>query len=389
MLRRLTILIACFSTAFMAYGIRYTFSMLLPEMMSELSLTNAQAGLIYTSFLTLYTLTSVFVGFLIDVKGIKKVVLAFLPLLGIGTGLMSITFSDWSGAIFFGIAGIGASVCWTPLVVWVQKGYPSKRGSFLGVLQLGCNMGFGVLGFTIPLMTSYIGWRGCWAILGVISIAWLLPLVAIAREPIVERTSRRSLLEHVKGFKVVLRDKPFWLGGLSYMLASFAIMIPMTFAKAYANLELNAGPAEATALFSVMGFIGIVGALAIPILSDKVGRRPSIVMCNSIMALGLAGSAIAASSFMDIALWSAVIGVSYGAVWPLYAALIKDIYGWSVVGSITGLWTLLCGIGLLLSPPIGGFIADVFSSYKPTYIMGCIIALISIALAITTKTKKV
>ncbi|MHC1627459.1 MAG: MFS transporter, partial [Candidatus Nezhaarchaeales archaeon] len=214
MQRRFMILIACFSIAFMAYGVRYTFSMLLPEMMSELNLTNAQAGLIYTSFLTLYTLTSVFIGFLIDVKGIKKVVLAFLPLLGIGTGLMSITFSDWSGAIFFGIAGIGASVCWTPLVVWVQKAYPSRRGSFLGVLQLGCNMGFGVLGLAIPLIIPYIGWRGCWAILGVISIAWLLPLVAIAREPIVEQPSRRSLLEHVKGFKVVLRDKPFWLGGL-------------------------------------------------------------------------------------------------------------------------------------------------------------------------------
>ncbi|RLF06914.1 MAG: hypothetical protein DRJ60_03820, partial [Thermoprotei archaeon] len=105
MRRRFIILTACFSIAFMAYGVRYTFSMLLPEMMSELNLTNAQAGLIYTSFLTLYTLTSVFVGFLIDVKGIKKIVLTFLPLFGIGTGLMSITFSDWSGAIFFGIAG--------------------------------------------------------------------------------------------------------------------------------------------------------------------------------------------------------------------------------------------------------------------------------------------
>ncbi|RLF05870.1 MAG: hypothetical protein DRJ60_05075 [Thermoprotei archaeon] len=249
-------------------------------------------------------------------------------------------------------------------------------------------MGFGILGLTIPLIISYIGWRGCWALLGIISIVWLLPLAAIAHEPIIESTSTKSLLKHIKGFKIVLKDKPFWLGGLSYMLASFAIMIPMTFAKAYANLELGISAAAATALFSIMGFIGIIGALAIPILSDKIGRRPSLIVCNSIMALGLIGSALRASSFMDIALWSAIIGISYGAVWPLYAALIKDLYGWSVVGSITGLWTLLCGIGLLLSPPIGGFIADIFGSYRPTYIMGCIITLISIALAITTKMKK-
>jgi len=62
------------------------------------------------------------------------------------------------------------------------------------------------------------------------------------------------------------------------------------------------------------------------------------------MALGLIGSALMARSYMDITMWSAIIGISYGAMLPLYAAFIKDLYGWDVVGSVTGLWTLLCGI---------------------------------------------
>ncbi len=381
------VLTTCFSIAFMAYGIRYAFGMLMPEMMKELGLTNTQAGLIYTSFLTLYTITSVLVGFLVDVKGVKRTLLAFLPLLGVGTSLMSIMSSQWMGILFFGLAGIGASVCWTPLVVWVQKAYPSRRGASLGVLQLGPNTGFGVLGLLMPLIMLYNGWRGCWLILGLLSLIWLIPLSLVTPEPSPAMTSRRGFKDHVKGLTMVLRDKAFWLGGLSYMLASFAIMIPMTFTKAYANLELHMDPTIATALFSIIGFVGIIGALAIPFLSDKAGRRWSITLCNLIMALGLVGSALMARSYMDVAMWSAIIGTSYGAIWPLYAALVKDLYGWSVVGSITGLWTLLCGIGLLLSPPLGGYVADTFGSYKPTYIMGCLIALISIALIATIRPK--
>ncbi|MCS7139627.1 MAG: MFS transporter [Candidatus Nezhaarchaeota archaeon] len=385
MRRESMVLAASFSTAFMAYGVRYTFSMLLPEMMGELNLTNTQAGLMYTSFLTLYTVASVLVGFLVDVEGVKRTMLKFLPLFGLGTGLMSLTFSDWSGAIFFGIAGLGASACWTPLIVWVQKAYQFRRGLFLGVLQVGCNMGFGVLGVLIPLMLPHLGWRGCWAMLGVLSMAWLMPLIVMAHEPIIESTRERSLLKHVKGFKALLRSRQFWFGGSSYMLAAFAIMVPMTFTKAYANLELNVSSEAATALFTVIGFVGIAGSLLLPPLSDKLGRRSSILMCNSIMAIGLLGSMITIPSFTHIALWSAIIGLSYGAIWPLYAALIKDLYTWSVVGSIMGSWTMMCGIGLLLSPAVGGLITDVFSSYKPTYFMAFTTALASMVLTLPIK----
>ncbi|MEM4653746.1 MAG: MFS transporter, partial [Candidatus Nezhaarchaeales archaeon] len=82
--------------------------------------------------------------------------------------------------------------------------------------------------------------------------------------------------------------------------------------------------------------------------------------------------------------WNTMAGISYGAVWPLYAALIKDLYDWSIIGSVTGLWTLMCGIGLLSSPLVGGLIIDAFNSYRPAYIVGGIMALVSTVLAFLT-----
>ena len=373
----LIVLSACFSIAFMAYGIRYTFGMVLPEMMHDLNLTNAQAALIYTTFLTTYTILSVFIGFLIDSVGIKRTVLAFLPFFGIGTALMSLVFSQLSGILFFAVAGLGASVCWVPIVVWVQKAYPSKRGWSLGVLQIGVNSGFSTLGLVIPLMMPYLGWRGIWVLLGGLVFIWLLPLTAIAKEPAVNPPSHKTIPEQMKESSEVLRDVRFWLGGISYALGAFAIMVPMTFSKAYANLELGLDPAEATAIFSIIGFTGMFGALSISIISDKIGRKLSIIIANFALAAGLIGSAFFASSFAEIAAWSVIVGVGYSTIWPLYAALVKDLYGWSVAGSITGLWTLLCGIGLLLSPYVCGTLIDYAGSYKPAYLLGSVIAIIA------------
>ena len=374
------VLAACFSGAFMAYGIRYTFGMVLPEMMRDLNLTNAQAALIYTAFLTTYTISSVFVGFLIDSVGIKRTVLSFLPFFGIGTALMSLISSQLWGILFFAVAGVGASVGWVPLVVWVQKTYPSKRGWSLGILQIGVNSGFSTLGLVTPLMLPYLGWRGIWALLGCLALLWLLPLTAIAKEPAANPPSHKTISLQMKESGGILRDIRFWLGGVSYALGAFAIMVPMTFSKAYANLELGLNPAEATSIFSIIGFTGIFSALSISIVSDRIGRKLSIIICNSVVAAGLIGSAFFSRSFVEIALWSVIVGVGYSTIWPLYAALVKDLYSWNVAGSITGLWTLLCGVGLLISPSVCGILIDYAGSYKPAYLLGSVVAIIALLL---------
>jgi len=74
--------------------------------------------------------------------------------------------------------------------------------------------------------------------------------------------------------------------------------------------------------------------------------------------LGLLGSTVLACqhNYFSMALCGAVIGIGYGAVWPLYAAPVKDAYGWD-----HGLHNW----------PMG---------YKPAYMVGFATALVSTAL---------
>jgi MFS family permease len=152
------------------------------------------------------------------------------------------------------------------------------------------------------------------------------------------------------------------------------MQVPMTFSKAYATVELGLKAAEATAIFSIIGFTAIFGAFFISMLSDKVGRKFSITVSNLALAVGFVGSVFFSASFTEIALWSVIIGLGRSIV-PLYAALVKDLYSWDVAGSISGLWTLLGGVGLLLSPYVCGILIDHTGSYKPAYLLGTVMAI--------------
>ncbi len=367
------------SIAFMAYGIRYAYGIVAPEMATSLGINEAQVGLVYSSFLGVYTATSLLVGFLVDVKDLRRVVLLFLPLFALGTGLMGLVGNLPEAALAFGIAGAGASVGWTPLVVWVQRAYPTRRGIYLGLLQIGCNLGFGTLGLLLPFIVGNLGWRAAWELLGLAAAAWLIPITAMAGGATLPERRDPSLSRYLDDMASALRERAFWQGGLSYMLASYAIMTPLAFSASYA-VSMGASDAEGGALFTLIGLVGIAGALGLPSLSDRVGRPRALTINNAIMALGLAGSALA-GSYWALAAWTSLIGISYGGVWVLYAALARDLYGGEVAGGVMGAWTLLAGIGLLLSPPLGGLLVDASRGYGLAYLVAAAAAALSLVFA--------
>ena len=64
--RLIGIIIAGFSTIFVAFAIRYSYGLLLPEMLSGLSISKTEAGIIYSSYFLTYTLFSPLLGLLVD-----------------------------------------------------------------------------------------------------------------------------------------------------------------------------------------------------------------------------------------------------------------------------------------------------------------------------------
>ena len=172
------------------------------------------------------------------------------------------------------------------------------------------------------------------------------------------------------------RNRNFWLIGLSYLLIAFSILIPFAFLPTYATQELLIPYTSATRLIAVIAVAGVCGKLVLSHLSDFVGRVRIMKLCGAFVAAGGLGMVYAQESSM-LAVSAAVLGIGYGATWPVYAASARDFFPQEYSGSIVGLWTVCLGIGSTLSPIITGWTIDVTGRYGWAFILVTISAAMS------------
>ena len=384
--RVIAIVIAGFSTVFVAFGIRYSYGLLLPEMLSHLAISKTGAGVIFSSYFLTYTLCSPVLGLLVDRSDARTILTVFVALLGAGAYLMSGSNSVAQASVFFALAGIGHSACWAPVVTVVLRWVSEKRrGIALAIVDLGSATSIAFWSVMIPWIIRAYSWRTVWVSLGLSAfLAAGMNFFLIKSRPPSDPGPRGSVGEPraqmpIKAaYKAIFRDKKFYLIGFSYLLISFSILIPFTFLTAYATQELAIPFPSAAGLVAVIGVAGAIGKLILAHASDIVGRLKVMMLCGVLAAFGGLGLAYA-QGLMVLTFFTAVFGVGYGTIWPVYAASARDLFSKEYSGSIVGLWTLFHGLGSMLAPVFAGWTIDVAG----TYVWAFILTVISAALSLT------
>jgi MFS family permease len=361
-----------FLTVFTTYSTRLSYGILMPEMIGAFQIGKAEAGAIASSFYAAYTILGPLVGFLADRVSARKLIALFCLLQGVGTLLMGAPSSLWQACLFFGIVGAGSSAMWTPVVTLVQRWFGvRRRGAVLGLLAVSYALGYGIMGLLLPLLVEDYGWRACWILLSLLSFA-MVPLNAFCL-----RTAPRDLNLRPWGedpspaagagpenpprnvpYGDLLRLRNLWMGGLAYFFTGFTAYVVNVFVVTYANLELGFPFSRSASLASFIAFSGIPGALVIPGLSDYLGRRKCLVLLNLGFSAVILLFVWAGNSWPALAAAACLYGVIYTSIWPMYAAAGADFFPPGTTGSVLGFWTIFFGIGLILAPTVGGWIAD-------------------------------
>ncbi|MFC1845881.1 MFS transporter [Chloroflexota bacterium] len=385
--RAISIIVAGFLTLFMGFAIRYSYGMLLPEMLPSLEITKIEAGVIFSSYFIAYTVFSPVLGFLSDRYSIRTILTICVTLLGIGTFLMAFSWSVFTASAFFTLAGIGHAAGWVPVVTLIQRWVSDKRrATALSIADLGSATGIIVWSSIMPLIVPIYGWRGGWMSLGVMALLVAMANFILVRNYPPEKTDTpqpvtvKPVHEPVSSaYKRIVTDMKFWLVGLSYLCIGFVVLIPFTFLSTYAVQELHFSYDIATRLITFLACGGVVGKIVLGPLSDKLGRIKIMILCGIFMALGSIGMVY----FREYFALSAVIivfGLGYGAVWPLYAACARDFFPKKIAGSVIGLWTLIMGIGSISSPIITGWTIDATGGYTWAFILAVTVSMLSFLL---------
>ncbi len=380
---------ASFITLFINYSVRIgAYPILLPEMIRDLHLTNAQAGLIKSAFAITYLVFAPVMGWLTDRIGGRKVISFFCIVLGGGAFLMGKAESLLASVVFFGIVGIGAAAMWVPAATLIQKWFGTKkRGLALGILNASAGAGFGLMGLLLPAIVSKYNWRFGWFILGIAGVSLVLLDGLLLRDrpenlglsPLggkLGETGEKGFPGRA-GYLQILQQPQFWIIGLSYALVAYACYALIDFIVAYGKMELNIPYGVASLFVTVAAFTGIPGGIFIMILSGHTGTKKSLGLIYTMVALSILFIIFSGNNVPLLILGAAWFGVLYGGIFPLVAACARDHFPKEITGTVLGLLTIFYGLGAMASPIVTGHLADVTGTFRWSFGLGACLSLLA------------
>jgi sugar phosphate permease len=255
----------------------------------------------------------------------------------------------------------------------------AKRGNNMGVMQ---NFGSNMLGsFAAPLIlvavaTSY-NWRGAFYLAGVPGLIMALLIAKYVRQPPAAPTpsmpatqAAAPLAEARVGYGAMLQHRNMWLCMVMAIFMVAWMVLGWAFLPLFYTKVRLISKVQMSYLMSVLGLSAAFFSFVVPALSDRLGRRPIIVIFNLIgLLVPLAALYFQGSLLMLGAL--IFIGWSASGSFPLFMGTVPSEtiparYVATSLGMVVGLGEILGGVG---APAIAGRAADRYGLQAPLMIM--------------------
>ncbi|MHB8970377.1 MAG: MFS transporter [Pirellulaceae bacterium] len=184
----------------------------------------------------------------------------------------------------------------------------------------------------------------------------------------------------------MLRTNQFYL--LWFMYACGAGAGLMIISKLATIVDKQAGMTLGYVLVISMAIGNGSGRIVAGMVSDRLGRKPTIVGCLLIQAvlmivLTLATKGSALATVPVLAVVSALIGANYGANLALYPSVTKDYYGLKNFGVNYGLVFTAWGVGGFVLPLLAGRLYDKYHSFQASeYVAASLLVVAAIVAAL-------
>ncbi len=384
-----------FVNLFVNYSVRLGYGVVLPEMIRTLDFGRADAGTIYNAYLFTYIAVAPLTGYLTDRLGARRVISVCLLVLGIAVVLMGTVRSLGSASLFFGLAGLGATGLWAPVITLVQRWFAfHRRGLALGILSAGYGLGFATMGIVVPLIVESSSWHYAWFILGAMALGMAIANAIFLRsdpqnvglapwgqkKDVSDQVESSAAADHKMSLRQVFRNRRFWLIGLSYFAIAYSLYGITTFMVDYAKNQLGLPLEKASLLATIHGIGQVAGVLTVMPLSDYLGRKTTILISNAIIAAALAGILVAGNSWIMLCVCVGVLAIFYGVTFPIYGACAGDYFPKGSMGTVIGAWTPFYGAGAILTHWITGTLRDSTGIYNHSFAISVLMALVGLFL---------
>ena len=360
-----------------AVGIgRFSYTPILPYMISELNLTTTEAGLIASSNYLGYLLGSLIPIFPQFPKNIRSIFIysIFISIISLFAMGLTNTFEVFILIRFIhGIFSAFVLILGTSLIVsHVQK----KGKIFLGTAHFsGVGLGMALS----AIVVSYLGflnftWDELWFSIGILAI--LLSFQIIKFTPIQKAEVKYNLKSKNKtslGFSLIT---------ISYGLYGFGYVAFGTFISTMSRLTPGLEKTEPYVWF-VVGVTGIPSVFFWNWFGSKIGNDIGLFLANLILGLGVLFSVLINNEF-GIFISCILFGLSFVPITSMCLLEGQKRFSGSFIVS-TAILTFSFSIGQMIGPYLSGLLTDYYNSFFLSMIISGIVLIFGSLLMINPK----
>ena len=331
--------------------------------MEEYGLSEQGAGYAFGILIAAFGVGCVLGGFLQDRHGPRCAGLWGTALLCGGFFAAGLLPPGSAAAFFLAFsipAGLGTAFLYPSIQSCAQKWYADRKGLATGVIG-------GAVGLSGAFLTVFVrtAVRGFWVVQGIRGAFWALGAVTLpvclvgslllqdppqTGQPQKPQENGKNTIDLAP--QQMLRTKQYWLCAGAVCFSTPAVLL---FSPIILKLGMERGLEEQAALWSVvLGSVGsAAGRLLMPLLSDRIGRRPTDMLLFAVSA-GLSAGFAFAQGWGVVACYAGLT-FCYSALAAVLPALSTDLFGFPHAGVNYGFLALGQSVGSLAFPFAANF----------------------------------
>lgn len=266
---------------------RFMIMPLFPVMMKELSLTYQDLGHITGALAVAWGVSALFMGNLSDRFGRKRVIVPALILFSLLAGASGLATGAGTLMLVRALIGVAEGAFTPPsIVATLEASEPTRHGLNLGLQQAALPFfGLGIAPILVTQLLQVVAWHWIFTLVSIpgLIVAFLTWRVLRDGKPgpasgtLVQDVSTHRWTDVFRHRNIVLN----MVGMLCWLtcLVVTSAMLP-SYLTDYLHLDLM----QMGYVLSALGFGATVGTIAMPALSDRIGRKP--VAVTSVIGAG-------------------------------------------------------------------------------------------------------
>lgn len=373
------LLIAMAAAVGQAFG-RFGYGVLLPAVRDDLGISNTLAGLVGAANVGAYLLGTLMVAWATSRYLLISVMRIGLALATFGLLIASFAISPWTLAVGLFVAGIGGAFLWIPAPVIAADALPANRRPLaVGLMSSGIGVGVmfvSILSGVLRPIQGDSAWSSVYEILFFIGLVVLAAVLLVVRH----QQARPSGGAGLGGF-TALQRMPGWLPHIiAYSTFGFMYLLILGFLTTRLEDDSIWSSVDAAFAFTLVGFTMILGGPAFVTIAQRIGVRMALALAFALwpifVGLILTG--------YEVPVLAACIGIGFlfGAIPTLMTLYVVENTTSQDYGPSFAAATLAFGIAQTISPPIGGFIADLTGSFTYVFLLAACMSIVGLAAAL-------